>query len=286
MQTAPQTTSSPCSITDDDTDVVAVPSKKRKKGAELVVVVDDDDDDLKVIRVAGSKDKDEEDWLPPPPKVSNDVHNQASETSTIKELRRKKQELESLANRQRKFSSLEQAPTESIAEKPPKQSSERAKIVICIQGKHMKSNIVVYTRYMFDGLCMICMHRFFSVELIAFGVYTCYTTIKDDKFELLLNGYADKIEEDTKNLVFVFDGEKVNPTATPDTLGMEDNDIIEVHVQHVLAAQTLLFFMFSLREDDIRLGLCTADAGLNFGSGYTSRVASQFKRKIRFVLVK
>ncbi|KAJ4848982.1 hypothetical protein Tsubulata_018721 [Turnera subulata] len=196
-------------IDDDDTDVVAVPSKKRKKGAKPVVPVDDDDDDLKVIKITQSKDKDEEDWLPPPPKVSNEVQNRASENSTIKELRLKKQELASLANAEvmlkaveesakRKFSSLEQASMESIAEKPPKQSCERAKIVIKIQGKH---------------------------EVKHFRVY------KDEKFELLFKGYADKIKEDIKNLVFVFDGEKVNPTATPDTLEMEDDDMIEVDVR-------------------------------------------------------
>lgn len=31
--------------------------------------------------------------------------------------------------------------------------------------------------------------------------------------------------------MFCFDGEKVGPEATPDALGMEDDDIIEVHVK-------------------------------------------------------
>lgn len=40
--------------------------------------------------------------------------------------------------------------------------------------------------------------------------------------------YADKVHLDTKNLVFSFDGGKVGPSDTPASLGMEDNDMIEV----------------------------------------------------------
>lgn len=43
--------------------------------------------------------------------------------------------------------------------------------------------------------------------------------------------YVDKVELDTKNLVFCFDGDKIDPASTPASLGMEDDDIIEVHVK-------------------------------------------------------
>lgn len=43
--------------------------------------------------------------------------------------------------------------------------------------------------------------------------------------------YADKVKLDMKTLAFSFDGDKVSPTATPGGLGMEDDDIIEVHVK-------------------------------------------------------
>lgn len=43
--------------------------------------------------------------------------------------------------------------------------------------------------------------------------------------------YADKVKLGIQSLVFSFDGDKINPTATPDDLGMEDDDIIEVHVK-------------------------------------------------------
>ncbi|RVX12609.1 hypothetical protein CK203_011720 [Vitis vinifera] len=53
----------------------------------------------------------------------------------------------------------------------------------------------------------------------------------DDKFERLFKMYADKLKLDLKSLIFCFDGDKISPTATPDELGMEDNDIVEVHIK-------------------------------------------------------
>ena len=41
--------------------------------------------------------------------------------------------------------------------------------------------------------------------------------------------YADKVKLDLQNLVFTFDGDKIGPTATPGSLGMDDEDMIEVH---------------------------------------------------------
>lgn len=55
--------------------------------------------------------------------------------------------------------------------------------------------------------------------------------VQDDKFERLFKMYAEKTKLDVKNLVFCFDGDKINPAQTPDDLGMEENDIIEVHVK-------------------------------------------------------
>lgn len=43
--------------------------------------------------------------------------------------------------------------------------------------------------------------------------------------------YADKVNLDQENLVFCFDGDKISPEATPASLEMEDNDIIEVHTK-------------------------------------------------------
>lgn len=43
--------------------------------------------------------------------------------------------------------------------------------------------------------------------------------------------YADKVKLDIQNLVFSFDGDKINPASTPDGLGIKENDIIEVHVK-------------------------------------------------------
>lgn len=43
--------------------------------------------------------------------------------------------------------------------------------------------------------------------------------------------YADKVKLDQRHLTFSFDGDKINPSQTPGGLGMEDDDIIEVHVK-------------------------------------------------------
>lgn len=51
---------------------------------------------------------------------------------------------------------------------------------------------------------------------------------QDEKFERLFKRYADKVKLGIESLVFMFDGDKINLTATPDSLGMDDEDIIEV----------------------------------------------------------
>lgn len=43
--------------------------------------------------------------------------------------------------------------------------------------------------------------------------------------------YADKVKNKVENLVFCFDGDKIDPSTTPGSLEMEDDDMIEVHVK-------------------------------------------------------
>ncbi|XP_002526295.2 uncharacterized protein LOC8275096 [Ricinus communis] len=203
-------------LDDDGSDTSPFPIPKRKKTFQnpksVKVVDDDDDDEVRVIGIENCKDKDEEDWLPPPPKVSSDFQNRFGEDSMIKELRLKKQELEVLAKSgvnvlraveesvQRSLNSSvsANAASETVFEQPAKLPCERAKIVISFQGKEVSKQFRVY---------------------------------KDDKFERLFKVYADKVKVDIQNLAFSFDGDKISPTATPDSLGMEDDDIIEVHVK-------------------------------------------------------
>lgn len=59
--------------------------------------------------------------------------------------------------------------------------------------------------------------------------YLCF--VQDDKFERLFKLYAEKVQVKLDNLVFSFDGDKISTNATPDSLGLEDDDIIEVHVK-------------------------------------------------------
>ena len=44
----------------------------------------------------------------------------------------------------------------------------------------------------------------------------------------LMDAYADKQGKTVSSLRFLFDGERINPTDTPDKLGMEHEDIIDV----------------------------------------------------------
>lgn len=183
---------------DEEYDKPPVPSpKKRKISKHNVEIVGGD-------REASQVTNDDEDWLLPPPKDSSESPKQIDEDSTIKELRLRKQELKALTNKECLFQYLEspnrqsdsvQADLESGAEQPSKPHHERAKIVVSIQDKD---------------------------EVKQFRVY------KDEKFERLFKRYADKVKLGIESLVFMFDGDKINLTATPDSLGMDDEDIIEV----------------------------------------------------------
>lgn len=152
---------------------------------------------------------DEEDWLAsPPPNVAN-IRPGLEEDSTIRELRLKKQELASLAqsaedilrsvaaSTKRDQSYSEKFDMESGGQLPSKKV-DRKKIVISIQDKDGQKQFRMYT---------------------------------DDNFERLFQMYADKVKSTVESLVFLFDGDKVSPTATPEGLGLEDDDMIEVHLK-------------------------------------------------------
>ncbi|GAV92616.1 Rad60-SLD domain-containing protein, partial [Cephalotus follicularis] len=192
----------------DDSDTSPAQSPKRRKISKPVVSFYlfnvDKDEEVKVIDVVNCDD--DEDWLPPPPKVLTDVRNKLDENSTIKQLRLKKHELVSFAQSAKDIlqaveESIEKelvSSVETATEQPANPSCERAKIVISIQDKD---------------------------ELKLFRVFV------DDKFERFFKMYADKTKLDLQRLVFCFDGDKISPTETPVGLGMDDNDIIEVHVK-------------------------------------------------------
>ncbi|CAN4128381.1 unnamed protein product [Withania somnifera] len=191
-------------LDDDSPDSSPVISKKRKM---INSAVEKKEDKKEAVQIIDCEDK--EDWLPPSPKISAHARNLV-EDSTIKEIRLKKKELASFAQSakdelrdveeslKRDLSASLHSLQDSVAELPSKPSTERAKMVISIQDK--------------DGVKQ-------------FRVYA------DDKFERLFKLYADKVELELQNLVFCFDGDKICPNAAPSSLGMEDDDIIEVHVK-------------------------------------------------------
>ncbi|KAE9595437.1 putative Rad60/SUMO-like domain-containing protein [Lupinus albus] len=167
--------------------------KKGKTGVPVVEIEDNDDDD----------------WLPSPPKVSCDTERLIEEDSTLKKLRLKKQELVSFTqsaknfieiieeSAKREFSDSLQTSINDVSEntsKPP----ERPKILISVQDKD---------------------------DVKQFRIFM------DDKFERIVKIYADKVRCDLNQIALSFDGDKVGSSDTPASLGMEDGDIIEVHVK-------------------------------------------------------
>ncbi|XP_010523294.1 PREDICTED: uncharacterized protein LOC104801669 isoform X2 [Tarenaya hassleriana] len=188
-------------IDDDELDSPVKPAPKRAKASETVV--EKADEDVKVITVAV-----DEDWLPPPPKVISNGGDLSGEDSTIKALRLKRQELLSFTKTaedvmrevetsSRRKVDLFSDPSSEVAGKTLQEPQNgRVKIVIKIQDKDGPQQYRVYA---------------------------------DEKFERLFKMYADRAKLNPQNLVFCFDGDKIDPTTTPDTLGLEDDDMIEVH---------------------------------------------------------
>lgn len=193
-----------CLDDDDDSYLPRKLSPKRRRKTSNPVVRKEAKNG-KSVEVVCCDENDEEDWLPPPPKPSTKAQKPV-EDSTIKEMRLMKQQLLSVAQGEDVLRAMEeslkrktdQSPQESAENQQPEPRCERAKIVVSIQDK--------------DGLKPFRMYM-------------------DDKFERLFKMYADKVKLDLQHLVFCFDGDKISPTATPGGFGMEDNDIIEVHVK-------------------------------------------------------
>ncbi|OIW15109.1 hypothetical protein TanjilG_08596 [Lupinus angustifolius] len=197
----------PLSFHDDDDDEVYAHKNKKKKVSRPVV--DKGKTDVKEVPVVEIEDDDDDDWLPPPPKVSCDTKKLIEEDSILKELRLKKQELVSISqsaknmlqiveeSAKREFSNVLQSSIDGASEKTSK-PPERPKILISVQDKD---------------------------ELKQFRIFM------DDKFERIIKIYADKVRCDLHQIALSFDGDKVGLSDTPASLGMEDGDIIEVHVK-------------------------------------------------------
>ncbi|XP_021751038.1 uncharacterized protein LOC110716626 isoform X2 [Chenopodium quinoa] len=182
--------------------------KRRKTSTNDKNNEENNSDKGKSVQVINCEDEDEEkeNLLPPPPK--NVAPSKIFEDSTIKQLRLKKQECASflqstgqaLQAADEPFPSLSHSVDEETAEEAPKPAAaaDRTKIVISMQDKAGSKQ---------------------------------YRIFADEKFEQLFTKYAQKVKTDVHNLVFTFDGDKIDPASTPQSLGMEDDDLIEVHVK-------------------------------------------------------
>ncbi|EOA33225.1 hypothetical protein CARUB_v10020935mg [Capsella rubella] len=191
-----------CIDDDDDDNASVTPIPKKAKTSKTV---DKLDNVVNVIEVTG-----DDDWLLPPPKVIFDKNKESVEDSTIKALRSKKLELMSFTktvadvmqeveeSAKREMEASLNPPSETADEAPPEPTIDRPKIVITIQDKDEKKQ---------------------------------YRVFADEKFERVFKMYADKVKLNPQNLVFLFDGDKIDPSTTPSQLEMEDHDMIEVHTK-------------------------------------------------------
>ncbi|KAJ8769086.1 hypothetical protein K2173_000204 [Erythroxylum novogranatense] len=184
-----------------------LPTKRLNTSEPAVQVVDDD---VEVTEVKNSENKDEEDWLPPPPKISGHSQDFLGENSMIKELRLKKLELQqSLRDQLKMYCELW---SHLLEETSVVQFSHHWMMLLSkIEGSFRKNKIVISFQD--------------KDELRQFRVY------KDEKFERIFKMYVDKVKLDIQSLGFSFDGDIIHSAATPNSLGMEDDDIIEVHAK-------------------------------------------------------
>ncbi|KAL2904759.1 Small ubiquitin-related modifier 3 [Bienertia sinuspersici] len=197
---------------EEDSDSSPANSPKRRKCSKTGINKEEGNNDEKgkSIQVIDSEEEeDKENWLPPPPKNVGPPST-VQEDSTVKELRLKRQQLASVVQStehvlqaadetaRRSFATSSYSVTEETTEEELKTAVDRTKIVISIQDKAGTKQYRIYA---------------------------------DDKFEQLFRKYAEKANNDVHKLVFSFDGDKIDPATTPQTLGMEDDDLIEVHVK-------------------------------------------------------
>ncbi|KAH8675289.1 ubiquitin-like modifier [Xylariales sp. PMI_506] len=53
------------------------------------------------------------------------------------------------------------------------------------------------------------------------------------KLEKLMNAFCERQGKNMSSVRFLFEGQRVQPTDTPDTLEMQDSDTLEVHQEQV-----------------------------------------------------
>eukprot|EP00745_Piridium_sociabile_P032257 TRINITY_DN54293_c0_g1_i2.p1 TRINITY_DN54293_c0_g1~~TRINITY_DN54293_c0_g1_i2.p1 ORF type:complete len:117 (-),score=13.34 TRINITY_DN54293_c0_g1_i2:146-496(-) len=56
---------------------------------------------------------------------------------------------------------------------------------------------------------------------------------KSTKLEKLMNAYCSRLGQSLDSVRFIFDGERIQATDTPEGLGLEDSDVIDAMVQQV-----------------------------------------------------
>lgn len=202
---------------DDDDDVVPLAffpgsGGKRKRSPDLDLEGGEEKESRKVVILADSNNNDkenkEEDWMPLPPPLISSSGVGVKEDKILEELRLRKQELALFAQptedmlkavvESAKRDLCNSAKTAVVLDVDDAPKPERQRILISIQDKGGQKPFRMYT---------------------------------DDKLDKLFKMYTEKVNLEFGNVVFCFDGDRLSPNATPASAGLENDDIIEVHVK-------------------------------------------------------
>ncbi|KAJ7533154.1 hypothetical protein O6H91_13G035200 [Diphasiastrum complanatum] len=202
---------------ESEDDAIAAPNKswrtsvKRQNNADLPLKRKSKDQSPVKRNPQSAEVENDENWLPSPPKLARLCPQATCTDSTILLLRQKKAELLSITekaseasvalaeseaiNLDEQFKSFESQQPVAAGQESTKK--KRDKVVVMVQDK--------------NGDCR------------PFRIYM------DDKFEKLYHAYAQAIGKNMADFVFRFDGEQVTSGLTPKDLGLEAEDIVEVH---------------------------------------------------------
>lgn len=128
---------------------------------------------------------------------------------------------------------------EAPAEAKPKQESE----VIQLSVKDQNGGEVQF-RVSFPALLcpinQVALH--FDYELETGSVTSCislrgcfpqWQVKMSTKFEKIMNAYAQKKTIEATTIRFLFEGQRLNPAATPAEVGMTDHDVIDCVLEQI-----------------------------------------------------
>lgn len=62
------------------------------------------------------------------------------------------------------------------------------------------------------------------------------------RFERITNAYCERQSIPSRAVRFLFDGQRIQDTDTPESLGMEDNDVVDCVLQQTVCTSVMIYF--------------------------------------------